>query len=100
MSSHVSRRKFLTGSGVAAAGALIAGNPVVARAAAKPPKPTAAATVIKNGRVWTGKGTIAEAVAVGTDGKIMSVGTNADMTSLVGSSTRSEERRVGKECRL
>lgn len=82
----LSRRSFITGSGVAAAGALLAGVPGVAAAAGKP-KPTAAATVIKNGRVWTGRGTIADAVAIGSDGKIMAVGTNADMTNLVGSST-------------
>lgn len=87
MSSHITRRAFIAGSGAAAAGAVMAGLPAVASAAGRPPKPTAAATVIKNGRVWTGKGTIAEAVAIGTDGKIMSVGTNADMTNLVGSKT-------------
>jgi predicted amidohydrolase YtcJ len=85
MSSRIDRRSFLAGSGAAAAGALLAGVPSVARAGGA--KPTAAATVIKNGRVWTGKGTIAEAVAIGTDGKIMAVGANTDMTNLVGSKT-------------
>jgi predicted amidohydrolase YtcJ len=88
MSDRIDRRRFLTGSGVAAAGALLAGAPAIARAAgtAKPGS-TTAATVIKNGRVWTGKGTIADAVAIGGNGKIMAVGTNNDMTSLVGSKT-------------
>jgi hypothetical protein len=87
MPSTMDRRQFLRGSGLLAAGAVVAGAPGVARAAGKPPKPTAAATVIKNGRVWTGKGTIAEAVAIGTDGRIVAVGANADMTNLVGSKT-------------
>jgi predicted amidohydrolase YtcJ len=87
MPSQVNRRQFLTGTGAVAAGTLLAGVPGIARAAGKPPKPTAAATVIKNGRVWTGTGAIAEALAIGADGKIMTVGTNAEMTNLVGSST-------------
>jgi predicted amidohydrolase YtcJ len=87
-SSRIDRRTFLAGTGAAAAGALLSGVPGVARAAGKP-KPTAAATVIKNGRVWTGNATdaMADAVAIGADGTIMAVGTNNDVTNLVGPST-------------
>jgi predicted amidohydrolase YtcJ len=85
--AQLSRRRFLAGTGLMGAGALLAGAPTVARAAGKPPKPTAAATVIKNGRVWTGTGMVAEAVAIGSDGRIMAVGANTDMTNLVDSRT-------------
>ena len=85
-SSSMNRRQFIAGTGVLAAGAMLPGLRGGVAMAAKP-KPTAAATVIKNGRVWTGAGGIAEAVAIGSDGKILAVGSNNDMTNLVGSRT-------------
>jgi predicted amidohydrolase YtcJ len=84
---QLSRRRFLAGTGLVGAGAMLGVTPSVVRAAGRPPKPTAAATVIKNGRVWTGTGTVAQAVAIGADGRIMAVGADTDMTNLVGSRT-------------
>ncbi len=83
-SPSLNRRQFIAGTGILAAGAVLPGvRTGVARAA----KPKRAATVIKRGRVWTGTGGIAEAVAIGSHGKILAVGTNRDISSLVGPRT-------------
>jgi predicted amidohydrolase YtcJ len=85
-SPSMNRRQFIAGTGVLAAGVVLPGlRAGLARAAR--PRPTSAATVIRNGRVWTGTGAIAEAVAIGSNGKILAVGTNQDMSRFVGSRT-------------
>ncbi|WP_208921620.1 amidohydrolase [Streptomyces capitiformicae] len=80
------RRTFLAAAG---AGALaVAGAGTAARAATGTP-PVRVATVVLNGRVFTAtKGsTRAQAVAVGTNGKVLAVGSNADIRRRIGPRT-------------
>jgi predicted amidohydrolase YtcJ len=85
--SHLTRRHLLGAAATgAAAGALTTATGAPAGASTKPGS-TQAATVIKNARVWTGTGTMAEAVAIGTDGRIMGVGTSRAMGKYVGNQT-------------
>ncbi|MFF7266761.1 amidohydrolase family protein [Streptomyces sp. NPDC008159] len=80
------RRAFL---GAAGAGALaVAGAGSAARATAGR-APVRVATVVLNGRVFTGTtgGARARAVAVGTDGKVLAVGSNAGIRRWIGPRT-------------
>jgi hypothetical protein len=60
-----------------------------ARAAARGARQRRAATVILHGRVFTGQGqrTDLSAVAIGRDGRILEVGSNADVRRLIGRGT-------------
>lgn len=83
--SRISRRRFLASAGLLGAGAVIGGAPGVLAAA---PGGTKAATVIRGGRVYTGvKGRIAQAIAIGADGRILATGTNAAIKRYVGAGT-------------
>ena len=85
--SQLTRRHLLGAAATgAAAGAVTTATGTAARASTRPGS-TQAATVIKNGRVWTGNGSIAEAVAIGEDGTIMGVGTSRAMGKYVGNRT-------------
>ncbi|MGW0846737.1 amidohydrolase [Streptomyces sp. NPDC002787] len=80
------RRTFLAAAG---AGALaVAGAGTAARAATGRP-PVRVATVVLNGRVFTATtgSARAQAVAVGTNGKVLAVGSNADIRRRIGPRT-------------
>ncbi len=77
MSQDISRRLFLGGLGAAGAGAAVGLSPAAAGAAA--PRRggcNRAATIIRNARVFVGdsRGTVAEAIAVGANGRVLGVG--------------------------
>ncbi|WP_051948050.1 amidohydrolase [Streptomyces scabiei] len=80
------RRTFLAAAGV---GALAVAGAGTAARAATGRTPVRVATVVLNGRVFTGTtgGTRAQAVAVGTDGKVLAVGSNADIRRRIGPRT-------------
>lgn len=80
------RRTFLAAAG---AGALAAAGAGTAARAATGRPPVRVATVVLNGRVFTATtGTArAQAVAVGTDGKVLAVGSNADIRRRIGPRT-------------
>ncbi|GHI03567.1 amidohydrolase [Streptomyces cellostaticus] len=80
------RRTFLAAAG---AGALaVAGTGTAARAATGR-SPVRVTTVVLNGRVFTGAhgGAPAQAVAVGSDGKILAVGSDAEIRRRIGRRT-------------
>ncbi|MFZ0322901.1 MAG: amidohydrolase, partial [Actinomycetes bacterium] len=81
--TDLTRRTFLAGSGLAAAGTLLAGAPGMARASTAPK----IATVVTNGRVWTGCGPDAQAIAIDARGGIAAVGSNREISRLAGSGT-------------
>lgn len=82
--TDLSRRTFLVGSGLAAAGAVIGAAPGMAQAAT----PAKIATVIQNGKVWTGCGPQKQAVAIDTWGRIAAVGSNRELAGLAGYQTK------------
>lgn len=81
--TELNRRTFLAGSGLAAAGAVLAGAPGAAQAATR----GKIATVITNGRVFTGCGPDAQAVAIDARGCIAAVGSNREVGRLAGYGT-------------
>lgn len=84
MTQSVSRRSFLAGTGVVGAGAAIALSPSLASASQ-----STAATIIYNGRVFVGnrKNTIADAVAIGKNGRILGCGDHSDVKRFRGQHT-------------
>lgn len=90
MPDSLSRRSLLSAGAVGGLG-LAAGLtlPGTAAAAAERRPGGRAATVIHNGRIWQGDryGTIASALAVGCDGRILAVGDDSDVRRLVGRGT-------------
>jgi predicted amidohydrolase YtcJ len=80
--TDLTRRTFLAGTGLAAAGAVLGGAPGLAAASTR-----SIATVITNGRVWTGCGPVERAVAIDGRGCIAAVGTNREIRSLATVST-------------
>lgn len=80
------RRTFLAAAGASAL-AVAAAAPAARAAAGR--FPVRVATVVLNGRVFTAaEGTArAQAVAVGTDGKVLAVGSNADIRRRIGPRT-------------
>lgn len=77
----VTRRAALAGLGAVGVSALAGGVGSAADG-------RRAATVIKNARLWTGRGpTAADAVAIGRGGRIIAVGTSAELLALVGRDT-------------
>ncbi|WP_055710895.1 amidohydrolase [Streptomyces torulosus] len=80
------RRTFLAAAGV---GALAVAGAGTAARAATGRAPARVATVVLNGQVFTGTngGARAQAVAVGTDGKVLAVGSNADIRRRIGPRT-------------
>lgn len=79
------RRTFLAGAGV---GALLMG-PLGTAAQAATGRPVRVATAVVNGRVFTAApgSAPAQAVAIGSDGKVLAVGTNADIRRCIGTRT-------------
>jgi predicted amidohydrolase YtcJ len=76
MTNPISRRRFLGGTAALGAGAALAGLPSLAQRTSAAPASTAkAATIIRGARVFTGdnRNTIAEAIAIGKDGRILGV---------------------------
>ncbi len=87
MSKEIGRRGFLAGVGAAG---LLTATGLPARAGNRTTgSRTAVRTLIVNGNVFTGTNgpAPASAVAIGVDGCIVGVGSNAEMRRLVGSST-------------
>jgi predicted amidohydrolase YtcJ len=82
--AELTRRSFLAGSGLAAAGAVLAGAPGIARASGGT---ATISTVITNGSVFTGCGPNAQAVAIDSRGRIAAVGTNRQIRGLAGYGT-------------
>ena len=80
------RRTFLAAAG---AGALTVAGAGTAAQASTGSAPVRVATVVLNGRVFTGAqgGTPAQAVAVGSDGKVLAVGRNTDICRRIGPRT-------------
>ncbi|UKY54754.1 amidohydrolase [Streptomyces inhibens] len=83
--SPLKRRTFLAATGSAA---LVAGSGTVARATTGG-HPARVATVVVNGRVFTGtrREPLAEAVAIGTDGTVVAVGSTAEIRRQIGPRT-------------
>src|SRR5438552_7250953 len=79
MTGSVSRRGFLTGAG--ATGLLVATGGSPARAVATGQRRTGSATVILNGRVYTGTtlGGHPQAVAISAGGRIQEVGSTREI---------------------
>jgi len=86
-STAATRRGLLTGAAAVGGLAAVGGSAAVAAASTAPRSPVA--TVILGGRVFTGigRGTGPTAVAVGRDGRIVEVGSDADVRRLVGRGT-------------
>ncbi|KOV80471.1 amidohydrolase [Streptomyces sp. NRRL WC-3618] len=80
------RRTFLAAAG---AGALTVAGAGTAAQASTGSAPVRVATVVLNGRVFTGAwgDTPAQAVAVGSDGKVLAVGRNTDICRRIGPRT-------------
>ncbi len=78
MTSTVSRRAFLAGTGAISAGAAVSLAPSIARASSN----STAATIIYNGRVFVGdrKNTIAESIAIAADGHIIACGGHGEVS--------------------
>ncbi len=85
--SSISRRQFLGATGAVSAGMAASLLPSVAHATSYGSKK--AATIISNARVFVGDGgnTMAEAIAVGTDGRILGVGSYKSLKSFKNSKT-------------
>src|SRR5215213_3618974 len=88
MTGSISRRRLIVGAG--ATGMLVAANSGPARAVATGQRPSATATVIVNGKVYTGvkqgQGPL-EAVAIAADGRIQEVGSTQQIRRLIGRGT-------------
>lgn len=86
MTMSMSRRGFLAGVG---AGGFTAVAGTTAAAATGGRRPVRAATVIVNGRVFTARPGVhrADAVAVGTDGRILAVGEHDEVRRWIGRGT-------------
>ncbi|HEX5017611.1 MAG TPA: amidohydrolase [Actinomycetes bacterium] len=84
--TNLNRRQFIGAAAAAGAGATAAAIPAFAQPASAGGK---AATIIKNAVVFVGDNanTIGEAVAIGTDGRILAVGSNRRIKSYAGYST-------------
>ena len=84
----LNRRQFLGAGSAAAAGAAAATVPVFAQSASASGSQKAA-TIIANARVFVGDNanTMASAVAIGNDGRILAVGTNREVNKFAGYST-------------
>ncbi len=84
----INRRQFIGGAGAVTAGAALSLTPSLASAASSGRQ--GAATIIGNARVFVGnrRNTIAEAIAVGKDGRILGVGSYKSLRSLKTSKTQ------------
>ena len=85
--TNLSRRQFIGAAAAAGAGAAVTTLPTIAAAAVASGSP--AATIIRNGRVFVGDNanTIAQAVAIGRDGRILTVGSNRHVANYSGPRT-------------
>ena len=93
--TNLSRRHFLgaaTATGAAAAATVVPGLTQSASAAG-----SKAATIIRNARVFVGDNanTMADAVAIGTDGRILAVGTNRQVAAYSGYGTEVIDAKGG-----
>lgn len=88
MNPQLSRRNFIGAVGAAGAAVVLGGAPQAAQAA-KEPGGGAAATIIRNGRVFRGAGgPTADTLAIGADGRILAVGRYRDLASLQATGTK------------
>ena len=85
--TKLNRRQFIGAAAAAGAGATAAALPTFAQSASA--ASSKAATIIKNARVFVGDdaNTMADAVAIGADGRILAVGGNRSVMSYLGYST-------------
>ena len=90
----LNRRQFIGAATAAGAGATAAALPTFATAASAG---GAAVTIIRNGQVFVGDdaNSMAEAVAIGADGRILAVGSNRAVKSYLGSGTEVVDAKGG-----
>ena len=95
MTGSMSRRSLIVGAG--ATGMLVAANGGPANAVSTGRRPSATATVMLNGKVYTGgkQQGHPEAVAIGADGRIQEVGTTRQIRRRIGRNTEVIDARGG-----
>ncbi|MEO8106795.1 MAG: twin-arginine translocation signal domain-containing protein, partial [Actinomycetes bacterium] len=82
--TKLNRRQFLAGAGAAGAAGAVATVPALAQSASA--SSSKAATIIRNARVFVGDdaNTMASAVAIDADGRILAVGSNRQVSEYSG----------------
>jgi predicted amidohydrolase YtcJ len=91
----LNRRQFIGAAAAAGAGATAAALPAFAQQASA--TSSKAATIFKNARVYVGDnaGSIADAVAIGVDGRILAVGSNQAVKNYLGYATEVVDAQGG-----